>query len=120
MMRLASLFPKTLWPAGGSETQKAGRFYKHVTNGLLALSRRACTHPIHTIVVVFLIASTSYVRLLDSSLFQDVGRPIHDPRDVNVDSLLQGSRSLRLGDGTSWRWQSVVGKESVDKVRTPY
>lgn len=72
-------------------------------------------HPIHTIVIVVLIASTSYVRLLESNLFQDVGLPIHDPRQVDVDALLQGSRSLRLGDHTSWRWQSA-SKEDINEV----
>lgn len=112
-MRLASLIPQSL--LGSTDSHKPGWFNKHVTNALLSLSRRASMHPIHTLVVVALITSTSYVRLLETPLFQDVGRPVHDPLQVDIEALLQGSRSLRLGDRTSWRWQSV-SKEEIDEV----
>lgn len=62
-------------------------------------------HPIHTIVVIALLASTSYVGLLEGSLFETGSGSKYGPGQVDVKSLLEGSRNLRLGDQTSWRWQ---------------
>jgi hydroxymethylglutaryl-CoA reductase (NADPH) len=62
-------------------------------------------HPIHTIVVIALLASTSYVGLLQQSLF-DTGHTRHGRGYVDVDSLLEGGRTLELSSRTSWKWQS--------------
>jgi hydroxymethylglutaryl-CoA reductase (NADPH) len=63
-------------------------------------------HPIHTIVVIALLASTSYVGLLQQSLFDTVGHTRHGRGYVDVDSLLEGGRTLELSGRTSWKWQS--------------
>lgn len=62
-------------------------------------------HPIHTIVVIALLASTSYVGLLQQSLFETAGQTSHLQGHVDVDSLLEGGRTLELSSRTSWRWQ---------------
>ncbi|KAL4878397.1 3-hydroxy-3-methylglutaryl-coenzyme A reductase [Aspergillus karnatakaensis] len=78
---------------------------RQVTGSLQSISRRACIHPIHTIVVIALLASTTYVGLLEGSLFDSFKNPKNVAGQVDVDSLLLGSRSLRLGESTSWKWQ---------------
>ncbi|KAJ6021897.1 hypothetical protein N7540_007401 [Penicillium herquei] len=78
---------------------------RQVTSGLQAISRRACVHPIHTIVVIALLASTTYVGLLEGSLL-DTTNPRDVAGQVDVEALLQGSRSLRLGESTAWKWQT--------------
>ena len=78
---------------------------RQVVSGLESISRRACIHPIHTLVVIAILASTTYVGLLEGSLL-DSARDSHSVAgQVDADALLQGSRNLRLGESTSWKWQ---------------
>jgi hydroxymethylglutaryl-CoA reductase (NADPH) len=74
---------------------------KKVTPLLQVLSRLTSTHPIHTIVIVALLASSSYIGLLEESLF-DATRSI---RKAEWSSLVEGSRLLRAADDTAWKWQ---------------
>lgn len=83
-----------------------GWLKRQITGGLQAMSRRACLHPIHTIVVIALLASTTYVGLLEGSLFDTFRNPRNVAGQVDVDTLLLGSRSLRLGEDTAWKWQA--------------
>ncbi|KAL3958267.1 hypothetical protein ACCO45_006429 [Purpureocillium lilacinum] len=79
------------------------RLAKKVAPLLQFLSRLACSHPIHTVVIVAVLASTSYVGLLQESLFEgtrNVGK-------ADWSSLVDGSRDLRAGPDTAWRWQPV-------------
>lgn len=62
-------------------------------------------HPIHTIVVIALLASTSYVGLLQQSLFDTTGQASHGQGRVDVVSLLEGGRTLELSRRTNWKWQ---------------
>ncbi len=55
--------------------------------------------------MIALLASTTYVGLLEGSLFDSFRNPKHAAGQVDVDSLLLGSRSLRLGEDTYWKWQ---------------
>ncbi|KAL4979676.1 hydroxymethylglutaryl-coenzyme A reductase-domain-containing protein [Aspergillus desertorum] len=89
---------------GGSEAEPSW-LKRQVTGCLQSISRRACIHPIHTIVVIALLASTTYVGLLEGSLFDTFRNSNTGAGHVDVDSLLLGNRSLRLGEGTSWKWQ---------------
>ncbi|KAL5341260.1 hydroxymethylglutaryl-coenzyme A reductase-domain-containing protein [Aspergillus crustosus] len=89
----------------GSESEPSW-LKRQVTGSLQSISRRACIHPIHTIVVIALLASTTYVGLLEGSLFDSFRNPKNVAGQVDVDSLLLGSRSLRLGESTSWKWQA--------------
>lgn len=79
---------------------------RQITSGLQCISRRACIHPIHTIVVIAILASTTYVGLLEGSLFDAARNPRNVAGQLDTATLLQGSRSLRLGESTSWKWQA--------------
>ncbi len=84
-----------------------------------SLSRRACSHPIHAIVFVALLASTTYIGLLEGSLF---GQQDHDGRTListDWNALLNGSRALCIGEGSDWKWQSDEDSQcsEPDKVR---
>ena len=76
---------------------------RKVTPLLRLLSRLACMHPIHTVVIVALLASTTYVGLLQERLLDlswNVGT-------ADWSSLVEGSRSLRAGPDTAWKWQAA-------------
>lgn len=83
---------------------------KKVTPLLRLLSRLACMHPIHTVVIVALLASTTYVGLLQERLLDlswNVGT-------ADWSSLVEGSRSLRAGPETAWKWQTAENGASLD------
>ncbi|OQE46938.1 hypothetical protein PENCOP_c001G04730 [Penicillium coprophilum] len=81
-------------------------FRRQIVSGLQSISRRACVHPIHTLVVIAILASTTYVGLLEGSLL-DTSKDLRSVAgQVDADALLQGSRNLRLGESTSWKWQA--------------
>lgn len=69
---------------------------------LQVVSRLTSSHPIHTVVVVALLASSSYIGLLEESLF-DATRTV---RTADWASLTEGSRSLRAGPDSGWKWQN--------------
>lgn len=98
-MRGSSLLPKQLRSLGGNE----GWLSRTTTSYLISTASLACQHPIHTLVVIALLASTSYVGLLQESLFDDTNQP-RDGR-VDVASLLEGGRTVELSRRTSWKWQ---------------
>ena len=62
----------------------------------------------YTIFTVAILASTSYHGLLEGSLFgrAKVGKDI---AGTDLTSLVEGGRRLRLGEETSWKWQSDNG-----------
>ena len=112
-MRGSSLIPEKFRSGGNGE---AGWLNQKVTTALQSVSRRACVHPIHTIVVIALLASTTYVGLLEGSLFDSVREPRDGPRQLDVQSLLEGGRNLRLGEQTSWKWQ-VDDSQNVETLK---
>ncbi|KAI1384347.1 3-hydroxy-3-methylglutaryl-CoA reductase [Hypoxylon trugodes] len=84
---------------------------KRITPVLQFLSKLATSHPIHTIVIVALLASTTYVGVVKESL-RDVTR---SSRKADWSSLTEGSRSLRTGPETSWKWQSFDSDSTIPK-----
>lgn len=84
---------------------------QRVTPILQFVSKIACLHPIHTIVIVALIASTTYVGVVKESLL-DVTR---SARNADWSSLVEGSRTLRISPETSWKWQSFDSASSIPK-----
>ncbi|KAH6619327.1 3-hydroxy-3-methylglutaryl-CoA reductase [Chaetomium sp. MPI-SDFR-AT-0129] len=82
---------------------------KKVTPLLQVLSRITSTHPIQTIVIVALLASTSYIGLLEESLF-DATRNV---RKAEWSSLTEGSRLLRAASDTAWKWQPYDVNASI-------
>jgi hydroxymethylglutaryl-CoA reductase (NADPH) len=109
-----TLIPRKFRQATTENDAEPGWLKRQVTGVLQSISRRACLHPIHTIVVVALLASTTYVGLIEGSIFDN-----KNPRDVagqvDVDTLLRGSRHLRLGESTAWKWQ-VEDSLPIDEV----
>lgn len=87
-----------------SQTSAApSRIGKKLAPLLQFLSRVACSHPIHTVVIVAVLASTSYVGLIQDSLFE--GRTSLGKADWSA--LVDGSRDLVAGPETQWKWQSI-------------
>lgn len=84
---------------------------KKLTPGLKFLSKVACSHPIHTVVIVAVLASTSYVGLLQESLF-DASISV---RSADWSSLTEGSRRLQTGPETAWKWQNVESEATILK-----
>ncbi|KAK4116854.1 3-hydroxy-3-methylglutaryl-CoA reductase [Canariomyces notabilis] len=82
---------------------------KKVTPLLQVLARITSTHPIHTIVIVALLASSSYIGLLEDSLF-DATRSV---RKAEWSSLVEGSRLLRAAEDTAWKWQTYDADASI-------
>jgi hydroxymethylglutaryl-CoA reductase (NADPH) len=95
-----------------------GWYDRHISPILLAVAKKACTHPIHTIVTIAFLASYSYLGVLDKGLLRrdadtTTGR-------VDFQTLLAGSKSLRIGQETSWQWEAEESRTEVhkEKVRT--
>ncbi|KAJ5137540.1 hypothetical protein N7526_003773 [Penicillium atrosanguineum] len=70
-----SLLSKRLRSSEADPDAEPSWIRRQVTSGLQCISRRACVHPIHTIVVIALLASTTYVGLLEGSLFDTARNP---------------------------------------------
>lgn len=83
---------------------------------LQVVSKITSSHPIHTVVVVALLASSSYLGLLEESLF-DATRAV---RKADWPSLAEGSRSLRAGPDSSWKWQTWDSDASIAKEADHY
>lgn len=105
-MRGSSLLPRRFREVDSGDSAEAGWFNRHVTNALQSVSLRACKHPIHTIVAIALLASTTYVGLLDGSLVESVQDVNRSTGQIDVDTLLDGGRNLHLGPDTNWKWQA--------------
>lgn len=101
-----SLISKRLRSTEADQEVEPSWIRRQVTSGLQFISRRACVHPIHTIVVIALLASTTYVGLLEGSLLDTSRNPRNVAGLVDTEILLQGSRTLRLGESTSWKWRA--------------
>lgn len=83
---------------------------------LQVISKITSSHPIHTVVVVALLASSSYLGLLEESLF-DATRTV---RKADWSSLAEGSRSLRAGPDSSWKWQTWDSEAQIAKDADRY
>ncbi|KAM3067621.1 3-hydroxy-3-methylglutaryl-coenzyme A (HMG-CoA) reductase isozyme [Clarireedia jacksonii] len=102
-----SLLPSRFRGASSSAETNASPSWlnRKVTPLVQILSRRACLHPIHTIGIVALLASTTHMGLLESSLF-DSGKTSGADK-ATWSSLVTGSRQLQIGSETGWKWQAT-------------
>ena len=91
----------------GAERTAGGTRWDILTPPLLGISKRACSHPIHTIVCIGLLASTTYISLLENSLFGS--------RDGVVD-LGYGSKSVILEDG---KWKELGHATDIEVCTFP-
>lgn len=91
---------------------------RQVVPYLQAASRSACTHPIRTLVLVALVASTTYMGLLEGPLFEPPATTDTPTGPVEFGSLLAGSKTLHIGPDTAWKWQNGEHAAGVsrDKV----
>ncbi|GME47027.1 hypothetical protein GTA08_BOTSDO11753 [Neofusicoccum parvum] len=98
---------------GASETVRSRPTWydRQVSPLLQAVCRRACTHPIHTIVFTALLASTTYLSVIESSLFNGSSADSLGKADFNT--LLAGSKTLRVGPATEWKWQADEDRNDV-------
>lgn len=71
---------------------------------LAACTRSATVHPVYTIVCVAVLASTTYLGLLESSLFERHTSVLNAGGNVDFDSLLVGSKTLYTGADNAWSW----------------
>ncbi|OBT50621.1 hypothetical protein VE04_09478, partial [Pseudogymnoascus sp. 24MN13] len=100
---IASLLPARFrGPQDTKANAQPGWLNKNITPLLQALSRKACIHPIHTVVIVAFLASTTYMGLLEGSLD---GFPSGAGK-ADWGSLVEGSRQLYVGKDTAWKWQA--------------
>ncbi|TGZ83659.1 hypothetical protein EX30DRAFT_327285 [Ascodesmis nigricans] len=83
------------------------------TPGFKRLSKSACTHPIHTIVIIAILASTSYVSMLEHSLFGKGFSVFNYGGAHKRADVMEGKVELALGQETGWKWEeNVAGKVS--------
>jgi hydroxymethylglutaryl-CoA reductase (NADPH) len=116
----ASILPARWRPAGDSaDHRKPTWLGKQLNPYLLGLSRRATVHPIYTIVAVAVLASTTYLGLLESSLFDGQRAVQGAGGNVDFDSLLLGSKKLYANAESGWRWSTEESgpNQPVDDVR---
>ena len=91
---------------GQAGPSNPGYINRWITPYLQTVSRSAFTHPIHTIVFVALLASTSYIGILEGSLLDHTSLAGNVAGGTDLVSLANGGRRLRLGTETSWKWQN--------------
>lgn len=104
-------------PQGAPSTP--GYLNRQITPILQSVSRKSFTHPIRTIAFVALLASTSYVGLLEGSLFEDARVAGNAAGDKDLSSLVESGRRLKLGEETGWKWQiHGAGLDETEKVRS--
>lgn len=93
-------------------TTNPGYLNRKITPLLQSISRRAFNHPIRTIVFVAFLASTSYVGLLEGSLFDGTTLVGDVVGGTDLNALVEGGSRLRLGPETSWKWQIDSGESN--------
>lgn len=81
----------------------------------LAVAKKACTHPIHTVVTIAFLASYSYLGVLDKGLLDRTTDTTTGRADFQT--LLAGSKRLRIGEETSWQWEAEESRISVNKEK---
>lgn len=103
------------WQSNG-DTKKTSPtwFDRHANPLLLSVAKKACTHPIHTIVTIAFLASYSYLGVLDKSLL-DSGIEEAASSKVDFQTLLAGSKVLRVGEETAWQWEAEESRIAVNK-----
>ncbi|MCJ1309455.1 3-hydroxy-3-methylglutaryl-coenzyme A (HMG-CoA) reductase isozyme [Agyrium rufum] len=109
-MLFSTLFRRSEAPNASTSPRYLNR---KVSLVLQAFSKRACTHPIHTIVFIALLASTSYIGLLEGSLSGPATPPNGSSTTIDLAPLVEGGRKLFVGDSTGWKWQ--VARSSPDE-----
>jgi hydroxymethylglutaryl-CoA reductase (NADPH) len=105
-MLAAWLFPRARRVGDSDQDQHhpPGIFDRSLTPILLSFSKRACVHPIYTIISVAILASTTYLGLFESSLFDRRITANNAIGRIDLNYLLAGSKQLYAGPETQWKW----------------
>ena len=120
----ASLLPAR-WRPAENEAERRNRtpswLNRQLRPYLAACTRLATVHPIYTIVFFAILASTTYLGLLESSLFERHTALLGASGNVDFDSLLVGSKTLYTNADNGWSWSLAEnGSEKlVDDVWIP-
>ncbi|GIK02884.1 hypothetical protein Aspvir_006947 [Aspergillus viridinutans] len=90
------------------ESDTPGWLHRQGTTLLGTVARQACKQPIYTLVITALLATMTYTSLLEGSIHNVNITPPSESHFSQLDAtdFLQGSRSLRLGEATAWRWET--------------
>ena len=97
-------FLTSRWQSATPQAKTTPTWFAHsVSPVLLSIAKKACTHPIHTIVTIAFLGSYSYLGVLDKGLLDTENA--HAGR-VDLQTLLAGSKQLRVGAETNWQWQA--------------
>lgn len=106
-------------PTNKKESDTPGWLHRHCTTVLGTVARQACKQPIYTLVITALLATMTYTSLLEGSLHNvNLTRPSESHlNQLDVTDFLRGSRSLRLGEATAWRWETKDESMSDQEVR---
>jgi len=91
-------------------------FLNTLTPWLQSLSRWACTHPIYTILFVAIMASTSYIGVLESDLLEPPASSSTAAGQVDYSTILSGSKALHAGQSNGWKWQNSEADVEAAKV----
>lgn len=86
-----------------TEPDRPGWYNRQITPYLQTISNKACTHPVHTIAFFAILASTTYIGLLETGFFQP--SPVSAANKIDYAAFAAGSRRLHLGEQTGWKWQ---------------
>jgi hydroxymethylglutaryl-CoA reductase (NADPH) len=104
----------TRWQAAGDPKKTSPGWYdRNISPILLAVAKKACTHPIHTIVTIAFVASYSYLGVLDKGLLERDAAA--ETGKVDFQTLLAGSKRLRIGEETHWQWEAQEGADGIHK-----
>jgi hydroxymethylglutaryl-CoA reductase (NADPH) len=112
---LASLFGNVL---GWNQSSHAnpGPIGRRVRPVLVGLSKRACVHPIYTIAFFAILASTTYLTLIESTLFNLSDGSHGSLGRIDLNYMLKGSKQLYAGPDTDWKWSVESNDVIADEV----
>ena len=99
--------------ASAANTSSSNWLRSWLIPNLQAISRRASTHPIHTISLIAILASTTYIALLESSLFEPPTRTDVSSGHFDLSGFLMGSKTLITSRDTDWKWQNGLENPGV-------
>ncbi|KAF2737704.1 hypothetical protein EJ04DRAFT_574433 [Polyplosphaeria fusca] len=98
-------FLTSRWQAAKSPDHSRPSWFDHyVAPVLLSVAKKACTHPIHTIVTISVLGSYSYLGILDKGLLERDSGTAAGKADFST--LLGGSQKLRVSEETGWKWEA--------------
>ena len=101
----ASLLPARFRLGYNSNTAPPSWLNQWISPFLHTLTRQSCTHPIHTIIFILLLASTSYVGFLEGGLANPRIPSSSSARSIDFETLANDGRQLKLSQETAWKWQ---------------